>query len=89
MTKDDIIKEILRNHTEEDVLIDIGEAKYNFIDTDDMREYDDIDEAYIDLGRGEAESEVLMGILSGYIIDTDTYLDIWDTLCEEWDISTE
>lgn len=90
MTKEEIIDRCLNDYTEDEILERIAENIHNYIDDDDMEDYEDFYEAYSELGRGEAESDVLRLVLKPFEgnIDTDLYCEVWDALCEEWTIST-
>lgn len=43
---------------EDTIMSEIDDAKYDFVDSDWDSEYDSLDEAYAETGRGEAESQV-------------------------------
>lgn len=94
LTKEQILEAIYEaNPDVTRILENIDEAKYDFVDEEDIEEHGDLYEAYNEVGRGEAESAILQDILLPYkgqecLKDLDTYCEIWDDLCGTWDIST-
>lgn len=68
----------------------ITEQKHDYIDLDDIEEHGSVDDAYDEVGRGEAESDILNQVIDGCGIElsTDEYCEVNDTLCEIWMIST-
>lgn len=91
MTKEELIQRFLNDYTEDEILERVQEAKWNYIDQEDLEEYDDdLDEAYMELGRGEAESQVLQEVMSPLDgnCEIDLYCEIHDALCDAWNLST-
>lgn len=91
MTVDEAVKRCLNDHTEDSIHERISEAMYDYVDDSDIEEHGDIYEAYSELGRGEAESAILRDVLAPFEkggCELDWYCEVWDALCEEWNIST-
>jgi len=86
----DSVKEFLtKNYNEDSIVSDIDEAMADYLNDDWEDEYEDEYEAYQETGRGEAESQVRMGIekeiLEHYSVSYDEYEEttgecIWDTI---------
>ena len=68
----------------------ISEQIYEYIDEDDIEEHGSAEDAYSELGRGEAESDILQQIIDGCGVELDIieFCEVHDTLCEIWMIST-
>lgn len=62
MTEESIKAYINTNYTEDQIDSEVDEAIPDFLDEDWEEEYSDEFEAYQETGRGEAESQVRMGI---------------------------
>lgn len=91
---DKILEKIKAEYSEDRVAEMIQEAKYDFIDAEDIEEYGDIDEAYLELGRGEAEAQVVNEIIKTTLagmpfigqIDTN-YLILLERLSDHFNIT--
>lgn len=57
--EDQIFEQIRKDHTSESIQTEIQDTKNDYVDDDWEDEFDDIDEAYMETGRGGAESDVL------------------------------
>jgi hypothetical protein len=60
---EEIYKQIIENNESEDITYEIEEAKNDFVDSDWENEYDSLDEAYDETGRGGAEEQVLGNLI--------------------------
>lgn len=90
MTNEEIINQLIREHQNEDIYNQIEENMYNYIDQSDIDDFDgDMYAAYSELGRGEAESQLIQELLSPFDLSVDDYCEVSDALCEEWSISTD
>lgn len=88
----DIVTKITEKYSEIVIFEMISEQMCEYINEDDLDDYDgDLYEAYSELGRGEAESDILRRVI--YEVDNDMHADLYcmvsDTLCEIWGISTD
>lgn len=89
MTNEEITKEILDNNPEDSIHDEISESIHDFIDEDDIEEHGSAEEAYLELGRGEAESQVLQRLINPYDLSVDDYCEVHDALCDEWCLTTD
>ena len=62
LTEESIKSYLEKNYTEDEITSDVDEAKLDFLPEDWEEEYCDEEEAYLETGRGEAESQVRMQI---------------------------
>ena len=90
----DLFKYITDRNTEAQVIESIDETIPDYLDDDWETEFDDIHEAYLEQGRGEAESHVLWVMIRNastaleQIILDDEYCDLFDKLAEHWNLNT-
>lgn len=86
---------LTENYSEEDIVSKIDETIPEYLDPDWEDDFGDIYEAYVETGRGEAESQVINEIIEEFglstenrsISDTDLYLEIYDYIKEKYDIN--
>lgn len=96
MTITEIVDGILSDNDVDDVLEAIDDAKSEFVTQETLDEFDgDLEEAYAETGRGEAESQVLQEVIDKFYKEnnlsaytTEEYADIAGQLKDSWDIST-
>ncbi len=91
-----ILDYIIEENNETNIHEQIQDLKTEFIDDGWEDEYEDLDEAYDETGRGGAESQVVNTLirtacktLNVKEPDTDPYCEIYDALCEEFNVSKE
>lgn len=90
MTTRDIVTKITEKYPEDTILLMITEQMHEYIDEDETEEYGGLYDAYSELGRGEAESDIIREVIGEIDPDlaVDQYCEVSDTLCEIWGIST-
>ncbi len=84
-----VTQEILNENTEDDILEAVAELIPEFLDDGWEEEYDgDMDEAYIEQGRGEAEGQILNDLIrekdAKYNFSLNDFCEIHDNLKDEW-----
>lgn len=62
LTEESIKNYLEKNYQEDSIVSDVDEAKLDFLDEGWEDEFDDEHDAYMETGRGEAESQVRMQI---------------------------
>lgn len=89
---EELFKTIIMQNSVDDVLNEIQEAKYDYIDTSWEDEFEDIDEAYLEQGRGEAESQILTTLINshgGINLNLNDHYQLFDQLTEHYDLTTD
>ena len=83
------VKAIDSMFDESDVHGLIDEEMIEWVDEEDIEEHGSLYDAYSEVGRGEAERNVLDTIIKGNPVplNTDEYCEVMDTLCEIWGIN--
>ena len=88
---EELFDKIVENVRVEDVYARVDDAKEDYVwDWED--EFDDIEDAYYEKGRGQAESSVVNGIISEYApsdMDSDDQVILYEILLEHWELSDE
>ena len=90
----DLFEYIIKHHPEVEVFELIDDAMHDYIDSDWEDEFDNINEAYEETGRGEAESHVLGDLIRKAVksckteISDDQYCELFDRLAEQWCLNT-
>ena len=91
MISNEITKAILKTNTEESIGTRIDEAKHEYVDSDWANDFDDFEEAYVETGRGAAESQVLGEVINSFDsnLNTDVFCTVFDELKSFWNLSTD
>ena len=93
MNIEPLFQTIIEWNGKESVWEEIQEAKSEYLDEHWEEEFEDVDEAYSETGRGEAENQILTGLINqvthGYpIIDSD-HCRLFDMLANHYELNTE
>ena len=83
---------IVKEYDETVIYEMIEERKHEYIDQDDIDDFDgDFEMAYDERGRGAAEGDILNQVIRdcGVELTTDEFCEVYDALQEVWGISTD
>lgn len=88
-----LFDKIAVDHNQEEVWDKVQEAKSDFLDENWEEDFDDIDDAYAETGRGEAESQTIVELITmathGYPISDSDHCVLFDKLKEHYELSTD
>ena len=87
-----VLDEIINQHPQDAVDDKVQDAKHEYVDEDDVNnDFDgDLDEAYVETGRGQAEAQTIKELLSPYDgLESDDYIKIYDAVKEHYGLSTD
>ena len=82
---EELFQKIISENTEEDVLANVEELKSEYV-SDWEDEFDSLEEAYAEQGRGEAESQALRELIMEKL-SLDDYCELQGKLAEHYGLS--
>lgn len=82
-------KLIIEDNTEGSILQAVSDTMPEYVDSDWEDEFDDIEEAYEEQGRGEAESSVLWSLVDRYEVPEGDRLQVFEELVEHYELNVE
>jgi len=92
MNVEKLLMEITTANTQDGIDERVQEMKPEYVDGGWEKEFDSLDEAYDETGRGEAESAILDEIINETrveAINDDDYIKLYDKLKTHYNFSTE
>lgn len=85
---DKIIQEIIQKNQVSEVYGRVDDLKTEFVDMDDLEEYDDLEELYEETGRNGAECQVMQELLEPYSLDGDDYNTVYEAVQNHYELVT-
>lgn len=86
----DLFEKITVENTEADVCELVDELRPDYVNDDWAEDFDDIHEAYIEQGRGQAESQILTDLVKRYgpELTSEAHVKLFDRLAEHYGLIT-
>jgi len=85
-----LFEKITAENSEANVCALVDELRPDYVNDDWEEDFDDIHEAYIEQGRGQAEGQIITDLVNRYGPDltSDAHVKLFDQLAEHYGLST-